>query len=111
MILKRLVAVAMVGCLILSIFMMMGPASAKMNNPDDVMPHTWQYREVDVQRDLIAGQHTDIGYVEIWNEGDNLFVKLVIEDDPNVAGDDWFMTSTKVSVKGVAAEPADDQER
>ena len=38
---KRTIAVAMVGCLILSIFMMMGPAAAKTNNPEDVIPHEW----------------------------------------------------------------------
>ncbi len=64
---KRTIAVAMVGCLLLSIFMMMGHAMAASNN-NPPMSYSWYDRQVNVKRDLIAGQHIDIGYVEIWNE-------------------------------------------
>ncbi len=42
----------------------------------------------------------------MWRYGTNrnkLYVKFVTEENPEIAGDEWFMTATKVSVKGEAA--------
>ncbi|HEY45441.1 MAG: hypothetical protein AMJ88_06200 [Anaerolineae bacterium SM23_ 63] len=42
---------------------------------------------------LIAGQHIDVGNVEVWNDGSNLFVQYVTSGD-------WCLTETHLAVAG-----------
>lgn len=42
--------------------------------------------------DLLAGQHTDVGDVEVWNDGDNLYVTYKITEP------DWVITETHLYV-------------
>ncbi len=44
------------------------------------------------EKDLLAGQDIDVGYVEVWNDGDNLYVKYVVEKEG------WCMTETHLHV-------------
>lgn len=46
--------------------------------------------------DLLAGQHMDVGDVNIWNDDINLYVEYIIDDD------DWCITETHLHV---AVEP------
>lgn len=47
--------------------------------------------------DLIAGQHTDVGDVLVWNDANNLYVKYMIED-PEDSDDLWALTETHIAV-------------
>ncbi len=42
--------------------------------------------------DLIAGQHIDVGEVEIWNDADYLYVKYIVDDE------NWCLTETHLHV-------------
>ena len=42
--------------------------------------------------DLIAGQHIDVGEVKVWNDGDNLYVKYVVD------AEGWCLTETHLHV-------------
>lgn len=42
--------------------------------------------------DLIAGQHIDVGEVQIWNDADYLYVKYIIDDE------EWCITETHLHV-------------
>ena len=44
-------------------------------------------------RDLIAGQHKDVGEVQVWNDAENLYVKYLMDD---VEG--WCLTETHLHV-------------
>lgn len=46
--------------------------------------------------DLLAGQHNDVGNVEIWNDGTNLYVKYELDEDAVDEG--WYITETHLYV-------------
>lgn len=59
--------------------------------------------------DLIAGQHVDVGEVQVWKEGNTLFVKYIIDadltpDDPTDDGVPTLITQTHLAV---ATDPDD----
>ncbi|UCG94963.1 MAG: DUF4842 domain-containing protein [archaeon] len=57
--------------------------------PSAVLAHTEDEPYV---TDLIAGQHTDVGDVLVWNDADNLYVKYLIEEEG------WCLTETHLHV-------------
>ena len=45
---------------------------------------------------LKAGQNIDVGWVQVWHDGDNLYVKYMLDDDDGDCG--WYITESHLSV-------------
>ena len=68
-------------------------------------PFAAHTENVPMEIDLIAGggnpkSAIDVGSIEVWNDGEYLYVKYVIEDTtPDDPNDNWYITETHLAVE------------
>ena len=53
---------------------------------------------------LYAGQDWQVGNVEVWNDGDNLYVKYLLDED-GVTDEGWYLTEVHLHVGDGALDP------